>query len=106
MTYGHDMLLFTSSWTPVCPQRETAVQRLEHTNNKNDLFLISNFRRVLNVLFCEKSDLTRFIWTKKQNSSECIMEAAAEDSLFDSRKCLRFFFQNYILVIGPNRPHI
>jgi hypothetical protein len=23
MTYGHDMLPFTSSWTPVCPQQET-----------------------------------------------------------------------------------
>jgi hypothetical protein len=107
MTYRHDMLPFTSSWTPVCPQQETAAERLKHTNNKSDLFLISNFRRVLNDVFCGKSDLTCFIWTKKENTSECIMVAAAEDSLFDTRECQRgFFLQNYIFVLEPNRPHI
>jgi hypothetical protein len=88
MTYGHDMLPFTS-WTPYVHSRRRAVQHLKHTNNESGLFLISYFRRVLNIVFFGKSDLTCFIWTKEGKSSWCIMVAAVEDSLFDSRKCQR-----------------
>ena len=83
MTYRRDMLPFTSSWTPVSPQ---------HTNNKSGLFLISNFCRILNVVFFGKIELTCFIWTKKEKSGCCIKEAAVEDLLFDSRKGRRDYF--------------
>ena len=72
--------------------RGRAVQHLKHTNKKSGLFLISNCRRVLNVVFFGKSDLSCFMWTKEEKSSWCIMEAAVEDSMFDSRKCRRCFF--------------
>ena len=78
------------------------------TQITSDLFLIWNFRSVVNVVFFGKSGHTCLIWTREEKDSWCVIEAAVEDSLFDSRKCQRsfFFLRNCILVIEPNLPHI